>query len=242
MNVDTDTQYAFTRPIADHMFKNYDGVLKIDGEVGNKKAYDPRSYRKLAEAGMAARVVQACEDLRSAGTSSAEPRDCAKGHGWSTGTCWASRRADLPAPGPRGGRRARRGRGPGGVAARVPTSSAAWAALADRAFARATWSGVRVRPGRLPPRPGRAAPSRLAGARPDPVGARAQPGLPARAARAGRRPRRRSGRPTRRSAAALPARLRPDRRPALGPKNRDRVRKGAISGVLPHTVCERGGR
>jgi fructose-bisphosphate aldolase class II len=71
MNVDTDTQYAFTRPVADHMFKNYDGVLKVDGEVGNKKAYDPRSYNKLAEAGMAARVVEACEDLLSAGQSEA---------------------------------------------------------------------------------------------------------------------------------------------------------------------------
>ena len=67
MNVDTDTQYAFTRPIVEHMFKNYDGVLKVDGEVGNKKVYDQRSYGKLAEAGMAARVVTACEDLRSAG-------------------------------------------------------------------------------------------------------------------------------------------------------------------------------
>jgi fructose-bisphosphate aldolase, class II len=68
MNIDTDTQYAFTRPIADHMFKNYDGVLKVDGDVGNKKAYDPRTYGKAAEAGMAARVTQGCEDLRSAGT------------------------------------------------------------------------------------------------------------------------------------------------------------------------------
>jgi fructose-bisphosphate aldolase, class II len=67
MNIDTDTQYALTRPIADHMFKNYDGVLKIDGEVGNKKTYDPRSYMKLAEQGMAARVAKGCEDLRSAG-------------------------------------------------------------------------------------------------------------------------------------------------------------------------------
>ena len=71
MNVDTDTQYAFTRPIAGHMFANYDGVLKVDGEVGNKKAYDPRSYLKAAEKGMAARVVEACENLQSAGTSSA---------------------------------------------------------------------------------------------------------------------------------------------------------------------------
>lgn len=68
MNIDTDTQYAFTRPIVDHMFKNYDGVLRIDGEVGNKKVYDPRSYGKAAEAGMAARIVTACEDLRSTGT------------------------------------------------------------------------------------------------------------------------------------------------------------------------------
>jgi fructose-bisphosphate aldolase class II len=69
MNVDTDTQYAFTRPVAGHMFDNYDGVLKIDGEVGNKKAYDPRAWGKAAEAGMAARVVEACENLRSTGTS-----------------------------------------------------------------------------------------------------------------------------------------------------------------------------
>jgi fructose-bisphosphate aldolase, class II len=69
MNVDTDTQYAFTRPIAGHVFSNYDGVLKIDGEVGNKKAYDPRSYLKAAETNMAARVVEACEDLLSAGQS-----------------------------------------------------------------------------------------------------------------------------------------------------------------------------
>jgi fructose-bisphosphate aldolase, class II len=69
MNIDTDTQYAFTRPVAGHMFTNYDGVLKVDGEVGNKKAYDPRAWGKLAEAGMSKRVVEACEDLRSAGTS-----------------------------------------------------------------------------------------------------------------------------------------------------------------------------
>jgi fructose-bisphosphate aldolase class II len=68
MNVDTDTQYAFTRPVVGHMFTNYDGVLKVDGEVGNKKAYDPRSWGKAAEEGMAKRVVQACQDLRSAGT------------------------------------------------------------------------------------------------------------------------------------------------------------------------------
>jgi fructose-bisphosphate aldolase, class II len=67
MNVDTDTQYAFTRPVADHVMRHYDGVLKIDGEVGDKKAYDPRAWGKAAEAGMAARVVEACENLNSAG-------------------------------------------------------------------------------------------------------------------------------------------------------------------------------
>ncbi len=68
MNIDTDTQYAFTRPVAGHMFRNYDGVLKVDGDVGDKKAYDPRSWGKAAEASMAARVARACEDLMSAGT------------------------------------------------------------------------------------------------------------------------------------------------------------------------------
>ncbi len=68
MNIDTDTQYAFTRPVAGFMFKNYDGVLKVDGEVGNKKQYDPRAWGKEAEAAMAARVVEACQNLRSAGT------------------------------------------------------------------------------------------------------------------------------------------------------------------------------
>ena len=67
MNIDTDTQYAFTRPVVSHMFQNYDGVLKIDGEVGNKKMYDPRAWGKAAEAGMAARVVEAAQQLGSAG-------------------------------------------------------------------------------------------------------------------------------------------------------------------------------
>jgi fructose-bisphosphate aldolase class II len=69
MNIDTDTQYAFTRPVADHMFRKYDGVLKVDGEVGDKKAYDPRAWGKAAEEGMAKRVVEACEHLRSVGTT-----------------------------------------------------------------------------------------------------------------------------------------------------------------------------
>jgi len=69
MNVDTDTQYAFTRPVVGHMMANYDGVLKIDQEIGNKKMYDPRAWGKAAEAGMAKRIVEACQQLRSAGTS-----------------------------------------------------------------------------------------------------------------------------------------------------------------------------
>ena len=68
MNVDTDTQYAFTRDIAGWMIGNYAGVLKIDGEVGNKKQYDPRAWGKSAEEAMAKRVVEACDALRSAGT------------------------------------------------------------------------------------------------------------------------------------------------------------------------------
>jgi len=67
MNVDTDCQYAFTRAIAEHFFKNYDGILKIDGEVGNKKVYDPRAYLKKAEQSMADRVKEACEDLHAVG-------------------------------------------------------------------------------------------------------------------------------------------------------------------------------
>jgi fructose-bisphosphate aldolase class II len=69
MNIDTDMQYAFSRPVADHFFKNYDGVLRVDGEVGNKKAYDPRTYLTLAETAMAARVKQAVSELRGTGTT-----------------------------------------------------------------------------------------------------------------------------------------------------------------------------
>ena len=69
MNIDTDTQYAYTRPVVDHIMTNYEGVLKIEGEVGNKKLYDPRAYGKKAERNMADRIMQACDDLRSTGTS-----------------------------------------------------------------------------------------------------------------------------------------------------------------------------
>jgi fructose-bisphosphate aldolase class II len=69
MNIDTDMQYAFTRAIADHMMKHYDGVLMIDGEMGDKKAYDPRSYLALAEGSMAERVKRAARELKSVGTT-----------------------------------------------------------------------------------------------------------------------------------------------------------------------------
>jgi fructose-bisphosphate aldolase class II len=71
MNIDTDVQYAFTRAVADHFFRNYDGVLKVDGEVGSKKAYDPRTYLALAEAAVAKRVEQAAKELRATGTTMA---------------------------------------------------------------------------------------------------------------------------------------------------------------------------
>ena len=67
MNIDTDTQYAFSRPVVDHMFVNYEGMLKIEGEVGNKKMYDPRAWLKKARANMADRIAKACDDLRSTG-------------------------------------------------------------------------------------------------------------------------------------------------------------------------------
>lgn len=69
MNIDTDTQYAYSRSVADTVLRNYDGFLKIDGEVGNKKIYDPRSWGKLAETAMAARVVEATRQLGSYGHS-----------------------------------------------------------------------------------------------------------------------------------------------------------------------------
>ncbi len=69
MNIDTDTQYAFTRPVVDFMMKHYDEVLMVDGEIGSKKAYDPRTYLKLAEAGVAARMVRACNELKSTGNT-----------------------------------------------------------------------------------------------------------------------------------------------------------------------------
>jgi fructose-bisphosphate aldolase class II len=69
INIDSDAQYALTRAIADHVLVNYSGVLKIDGGIGDKKAYDPRAWGKRAEAAMASRVTDACELFGSAGRS-----------------------------------------------------------------------------------------------------------------------------------------------------------------------------
>ena len=133
MNVDTDTQYAFTRPVADHMFKNYDGVLKIDGEVGSKKVYDPRSWGKAGEAGMAARVTHACEDLLSAGHSSATR--LSQGTRMERQNLLGEPPATYLLPNEEADAALAAGEAPEKVAARFPDYSAAWAALAERAYA-----------------------------------------------------------------------------------------------------------
>ena len=69
VNLDTDAQYAFTRAVADHVFTNYDGVLRIDGDLGRKAAYDPRSWGRKAEAALATRVAEATQLFGSASRS-----------------------------------------------------------------------------------------------------------------------------------------------------------------------------
>ena len=69
MNIDTDTQYAFSRSVADSVLKNYDGFIKVDGGLGNKKVYDPRAWGKTAESAMAVRVEAATVELGSKGHS-----------------------------------------------------------------------------------------------------------------------------------------------------------------------------
>jgi fructose-bisphosphate aldolase, class II len=49
------------------MLTHYDGVLRIDGDVGDKGAYDPRAWGARAEAGMAAAVAETCAVTGSAG-------------------------------------------------------------------------------------------------------------------------------------------------------------------------------
>jgi fructose-bisphosphate aldolase class II len=69
VNLDTDAQYAFSRAVADHMLTRYAGVLRVDGGAGEKADYDPRSWGRAAERGMAARVAEACRLLGAAGRS-----------------------------------------------------------------------------------------------------------------------------------------------------------------------------
>ena len=189
MNVDTDTQYAFTRPVADHMFSNYDGVLKIDGEVGNKKAYDPRTLRqggrgrhgRAGRRGLRGPAVRRPPAQLSRET---EPRDTA----WNDRTCSAGRRpptcsrdAEAHAALAAGEDPARWRRGPRPTARpgrRWPSGPGRPGRPGHR---------LRLRAHRLPPRPGPAAPRGLEGPRPGAVGARAEPRLPALPGRAGAR-------------------------------------------------------
>jgi fructose-bisphosphate aldolase, class II len=69
VNVDTDLQYAFTRAVADHVLREYEGVLRVDGGVGRKGAYDPRAWGAKGEAAMAARTAEIARTLGSAGKS-----------------------------------------------------------------------------------------------------------------------------------------------------------------------------
>jgi fructose-bisphosphate aldolase class II len=66
VNIDTDAQYAFTRAVADHVLTRYESILRVDGGVGDKAAYDPRAWGLKGEAAMAERVAQACHELGSA--------------------------------------------------------------------------------------------------------------------------------------------------------------------------------
>jgi fructose-bisphosphate aldolase class II len=69
INLDTNAQYAFTRAIADHIFTNYDGALKVDGGIGRKGAYDPRAWGAKAESALAAHTAAVAEQFGSAGRS-----------------------------------------------------------------------------------------------------------------------------------------------------------------------------
>ncbi|WP_028064947.1 class II fructose-bisphosphate aldolase [Solirubrobacter soli] len=61
VNVDSESQLAFTRAVADHLAREFDssGVRKA--------AYDPRAWGRAGEAAMAETVAQACRTLGSAG-------------------------------------------------------------------------------------------------------------------------------------------------------------------------------
>jgi fructose-bisphosphate aldolase, class II len=69
VNLDSETQYAFTRAAAEHMIDHREGVVAAEPASGDKRAYDPRAWGAKAEMAMAERVAQACEQLGSAGRS-----------------------------------------------------------------------------------------------------------------------------------------------------------------------------
>lgn len=69
MNFDTDGQYVFTRSVIDYMLKNYDSILRVDGEVGVKRAYFAETWLKVGEEVMSSFVSDMCRKLGSAGNS-----------------------------------------------------------------------------------------------------------------------------------------------------------------------------
>lgn len=74
MNIDTDTQFAFSKPIGDFVKKNPKAFeFQIDPVDGTpyKKLYDPRKYLRLAEQGIVERLQEAFKDLGSAGKTAA---------------------------------------------------------------------------------------------------------------------------------------------------------------------------
>jgi fructose-bisphosphate aldolase, class II len=72
MNIDTDTQWAFTHPVKKYMD---DKSAYLQSQLGNpegpdkpnKKYIDPRSWVHQAEKGMSARLVEAFKDLNAFG-------------------------------------------------------------------------------------------------------------------------------------------------------------------------------
>ncbi len=219
MNVDTDTQYAFTRPVAAHMFTNYDGVLKVDGEVGRQEGLRPAGLgqgRRGGHGRPGAARLRGPHVGGQAADLTAPRRRLRAGRGdragwvpWNIRICSPGRRPPT-CPRIRPPPNWSTGADPTAVAAAHPACLAAWAALADAAMDRGEpVASYAYRPDRLPPRPGPVAPGRLEGPRAGPVGARAEPGLPAVPARAGpgRGRDRRAGRG--RALPCLPRRLQP---------------------------------
>jgi fructose-bisphosphate aldolase class II len=70
MNIDTDTQWAFTCPIREYMDKNHDYLMSQIGnpegdDKPNKKKIDPRAWLVQGEKGITARLLDAFRDLHS---------------------------------------------------------------------------------------------------------------------------------------------------------------------------------